>query len=128
MRTSFRCSLLAKCHYAHRLPVSEGFAVTFMVMLSKSVDYVQPRTNPVVWSCPRATSGARHSLAFSGLACYVRHRTDGFDACAQSCEDSFECKTPATAKRCRNWTTQSAEGRALIVDFWSEHLTFRGSQ
>jgi hypothetical protein len=40
MRTSFHCSLLAKCHYAHRLRVSEGLAVTFIVMLSKSVDYV----------------------------------------------------------------------------------------
>jgi hypothetical protein len=30
--------IVATCHYAHRLPVSEGLAVTFIVMLSKSVD------------------------------------------------------------------------------------------
>src|ERR1700730_10423632 len=87
MRTSFRCSLLAKCHYAHRLPVSEGFAVTFIVMLSKSVDYVQPRTGRLAWrgetpSGRETPGGARDSSAARRrLGCFrfrpnVRHRTD----------------------------------------------------
>jgi hypothetical protein len=40
--------VVGECHYAHRVLVSEGFEVTFIVMLSKSVDYVQPRADPLV--------------------------------------------------------------------------------
>src|SRR5882672_10905739 len=95
MRTSFHCSLLARCHYAHRLPVSEGLAVTFIVMLSKSVDYVQPWNRRLVWrgETPnwRETPGgagaklrrrAKFELLcaadwpFPGLDSNVRHRTD----------------------------------------------------